>query len=187
MKAVLASCWLITATASASAETLNAPAVNTGDTWVYRVTTEKATTGWSQTRDETVVTRVTPSSIYYTVKASGSTQPPKELFAGLDWSRVRDVNGKETIVNRPLSFPLTVGKTWDLEYTEPHPNKSFRTEEWGAKYSVVGFETIEVPAGKAFWYVPEVKRWVRSVEEYYGNGGVRNESYTGELESFKVD
>jgi hypothetical protein len=38
---------------------------------------------------------------------------------------------------------------------------------------------------KAFWYAPEVKRWVKSVEEYYGSGGVRNESYTTELESFK--
>jgi hypothetical protein len=38
---------------------------------------------------------------------------------------------------------------------------------------------------KAFWYVPEVKRWVKSVEEYYSSGGVRNERYTQELESFK--
>jgi hypothetical protein len=48
-------------------------------------------------------------------------------------------------------------------------------------------KTVTGRTYKAFWYVPEVKRWVRSVEEYYGNGGVRNESYTGELESFKVD
>jgi hypothetical protein len=39
---------------------------------------------------------------------------------------------------------------------------------------------------KAFWYVPEVGRWVKSVEEYYGSNGVRNEKYTGELESFKL-
>jgi hypothetical protein len=38
---------------------------------------------------------------------------------------------------------------------------------------------------KAFWYAPEVKRWVKSVEEYYSNGGVRNERYSQELESFK--
>jgi hypothetical protein len=240
MRAILAACCLVAACAPACAETLNPPTIKSGDTWVYRVTTEKSTTGWSQTRDETTVTRVTPSSIYYTLKASGSTQPPKELFAGLDWSRVRDVNGKETTVNRPLSFPLTVGKTWDLQYTEPHPNKNFRSEEWSIKYTVVGLETVEVPAGKynalkieaegrwtadlepaqtvtqgaqsnadgtsmstqvqkikertvtgrtykAFWYVPEVKRWVKSIEEYYGSGGVRNESYTGELESFKAD
>jgi hypothetical protein len=39
---------------------------------------------------------------------------------------------------------------------------------------------------KAFWYVPEIKRYVKSVEEYYNAGGVRNERYTEELDSFKV-
>jgi hypothetical protein len=46
--------------------------------------------------------------------------------------------------------------------------------------------TVSGRTYKAFWYVPEVKRWVKSVEEYYGNGGVRSESYTTELESFKL-
>jgi hypothetical protein len=128
---------------------------------------------------------------------------------------------------------------WRRHYTEQHPNKAHKSEEWNNKYTVVGYESIEVPAGKfnawkieaegrwtaeleptqtvvqgaqsnadgvsmvtqtqkttdrtvsgrtykAFWYVPEVKRWVKSVEEYYGSGGVRNERYTGELESFKL-
>jgi len=39
---------------------------------------------------------------------------------------------------------------------------------------------------EAFWYVPEIRRWVKSVEEYYGNGGVRTERFVGELESFRV-
>jgi len=236
-------CAILAATAAAWAaapEPPGAPAVHAGDTWTYRLTREKASSGWSQSRDETTVSRVTSSSIYYTVKASGSTQAPKELFSGLDWSRSRDVNGKETIVNRPFSFPLTVGKTWNVDYTEQHPNKAHKSENWTSKFTVVGYETVEVPAGKfnalkieaeghwtaeieptqsvvqganstaegtsmttevqkaregaatgrtykAFWYVPEVKRWVKSVEEYYGAGGVRNESYVGELESFKVD
>jgi hypothetical protein len=222
-----------------SAQTVNAPTVKAGDTWTYKMTTEKGPTGWNQTRDDTTVSRVTSSTIYYTVKASGSTQSPKEVFAGLDWSRVRDIDGKETVVNKPFSFPLSVGKAWEVRYTEPHPNKTFRSEEWIHKYTVVGFESVEVPAGKfnalkieaegrwtaeleptqtivqgaqsnadgtsmvtqtqkttdkmvsgrtykAFWYVPEVRRWVKSVEEYYGNGGVRNERYTGELESLKL-
>jgi hypothetical protein len=40
---------------------------------------------------------------------------------------------------------------------------------------------------KAFWYAPEVKRWVKSVEEHYSNGGVRDERYTQKLASFKPD
>ncbi|HEV3104204.1 MAG TPA: hypothetical protein VGZ01_00735 [Trinickia sp.] len=38
---------------------------------------------------------------------------------------------------------------------------------------------------KAFWYVPEVGRWVKSVEEYYGSNNVRNERYMAELEAYK--
>jgi hypothetical protein len=233
--------WLVLAgiTTPAAAQTMNAPAIKAGDAWIYKSTTEKGASGWNQTHDETAVSRVTSSTIYYTVKATGSTQPAKELFAGADWSRVRDIDGKETVVNRPLAFPLAPGKSWEVRYTEPHPNKQFRSEEWTHKYTVVGFESVEVPAGKfnalkieaegrwtavleptqtvvqgaesnsegtsmvtqtqkttdktvsgrtykAFWYVPEVRRWVKSVEEYYGNGGVRNERFTGELESFKL-
>ncbi|QYE35192.1 hypothetical protein KZX46_04060 [Polymorphobacter sp. PAMC 29334] len=39
---------------------------------------------------------------------------------------------------------------------------------------------------KAFWYVPAVKRAVKIVEETYDSGGLRSESRTSELESYKV-
>jgi hypothetical protein len=122
--------------------------------------------------------------------------------------------------------------------SELNPNKAHESEKFDSHFTVVGYETVEVPAGKfralkieseghweaqvapgqnvvqgaqtgqggatmttqvqkiserqvtgrlykAFWYAPEVKRWVKSVEEYYSNGGVRNERYSQELESFK--
>ena len=241
MKALVLQLLLVTAAIAAPVDNVTAPAVKAGDSWTYKTTTEKATSGWNQTRDVFKVSRVTSSSIYFTVQPSGSTQPPKELFGGLDWSRARDLGGTETVVNKPLSFPLNVGKTWKLEYTEDHPsNKLHKSEKWTEQFTVVGPETVEVPAGKfdaikieceghwtaeieptrtvvqgaqvnaggvsmgtqvtnlgagaksgrvykAFWYVPAVKRWVKSVEEYYSSGGVRNESYTGELESFEVN
>jgi len=187
---------------------------------------------------EIKVTRVTQTAIFIATKAAGSTQPPKEMLVGPDWSRMRDVNGKETVVNRPLAFPLSDGKSWELVYTEQNPNKSHKSEKFATHFRVVGYEAVEVPAGsyralkiesegnweatlaaaqsvvqgaqtaqgdttmvtraqstgerqtsgrlyKAFWYVPEVKRWVKSVEEYYSSGGVRNERYLQELESFK--
>jgi hypothetical protein len=117
----------IASAAPAPAQNVNAPTIKAGDTWTYKTTTEKGASGWNQTRDETTVSRVTSSTIYYTVKASGSTQPEKELFAGVDWSRVRDIDGKETVVNRPLSFPLTTGKAWEIHYAEQHPSKTFRS------------------------------------------------------------
>jgi hypothetical protein len=160
------------------------------------------------------------------------------MLVGLDWSRIRDVNGKQTVVNRPLLFPLSDKKSWDVSYTEQNPNKDHKSERFSHHFNVVGYETVDVPAGKfralkiesdgewdartapgqsvvqgaqtgqggttmvtklqnaaerdvsgrlykAFWYVPEVKRWVKSVEEYYSSSGVRTERYSEELESFK--
>lgn len=230
--AALAMCQL------AVAQTVDAPKVKKGDSWIYRDTVEKGTNGWTQTRDELVVTRSTLSSIYYTIKQSGSNQPVRELIAGSDWSRLRNLDGVETVVNKPLAFPLGLGKTWDLQYKEMHPNKARKFEEWANKFQVIGYESVDVPAGKfdalkiesegrwnaeiepsqtvvqgaqtsqnnvtmetrvqktearpvsgrtykAFWYAPEVKRWVKSVEEYYGSDGARSERFTSELESFK--
>jgi hypothetical protein len=233
-------CLTLLTMAPAWPQGVSVPSVKAGDTWTYRVTTEKGPTGWNQSRDEFTVSRVTSSSIYYTTKPSGSSQAPKESFSGLDWSRVRDVNGTETVVNRPLDFPLKAGKSWEVRYTEQHPSKTHKSEQWTHKYTVVGFETVEVPAGtfnalkveaeghwtaelepmqtvvqgaqssagattlvteaqrtrseptsgrtyKAFWYSPEVRRWVKSVEEYYGSSGVRSERFTEELESYKLN
>ena len=39
---------------------------------------------------------------------------------------------------------------------------------------------------KAFWYVPALKRWVKSVEEYYDPNGIRYEGFGDVLEGFKV-
>ena len=224
---------------AAWADTLDRPSVKTGDTWTYRSTTERGSSGWSQTDEEITVTRVTSTAIFIATKAVGSTQPAKEIIVGPDWSRMRDVNGKETVVNRPLAFPLADGKSWDVTYEEQNPNKNHKSEKFDNHFVVVGYETVEVPAGKfralkieseghweaqiapgqsvvqgaqtgqggatvvtqvqntserntsgrlykAFWYVPEVKRWVKSVEEYYSSGGVRNERYAQELQSFKA-
>jgi hypothetical protein len=221
------------------AQTIEIPAVKSGDTWKYRMTIEKAPNGWTQTDDEFTVSRITSTTIYFSFRQSGSTQPAQDQIAGRDWRRFQDVNGSETVINQPLSFPLATGKSWDIEYTEQHPNKAHKFERWQSTFRVIGSETVEVPAGKfnalkieaeghwtaeaepsqsvvqgaqsaesgttmvtevkkttvgpvtgrtykAFWYAPEVKRWVKSVEEYYGNGGVRNERYTAELESYKV-
>ena len=225
--------------AGATAQSIEAPVLKPGDSWTYRLTQERAPSGWVQSRNEFTVERVTASAIYYTAKQAGSSQTPREILSGPDWSRMRDVNGKETVVNRPLVFPLTTGKTWNLEYSELSPNKVHKSEQWSSKYTVVGYETVEVPAGKfnalkieaeghwtaemepgqsivqgaqtsqnsttmttsvqrasdkptsgrtykAFWYAPEVRRWVKSVEEFYSSGGIRNERETAELEAFKV-
>lgn len=238
MKNLLLNLLFSLVASTAFGQTIEAPTYYPGDTWVYQDTTEKGATGWNQTKVEISLTRSTGSHIYYTTRTSGSTQPQRDLVAGAFWSRVRNVNGKETLVNKPLSFPLYPDKTWEVHYSEQHPNKTIKTEEWLAKYTVIGNEAVEVGAGKfdaikieaegtwvaelepktsvvqgaqttttgttvvsqvqkptqktatgrtykAFWYVPEIKRWVKSVEEYYGSGGEKSERFTEELISFK--
>lgn len=220
------------------AQSIEQPTVKAGDRWTYQVTKEQGANGWSQTHNEVIVLRSTSSSIYFTAGQVGSKIPANEVFMGADWSRVRAVNGKEIVVNRPLSFPLSVGKTWSINYTEMHPDSRKRFEQREIKYTVLGYETIELPAGKfkalkiegeghwtaelepnqtvvqtanvtqdgttmvtqanktqgelftgrtylALWYVPEVKRFVKSIEESYNNHGVRNSRETVELEAYK--
>ncbi len=224
---------------AALAQTAERPPTKAGDRWTYRITKEMAPSGWTQTRDEITVTRATSTSIYYTTRAADSTQVGQDIIAGNDWSRVRNVNGRETVVNQPLAFPLSPGKTWTITYHEDHPNKAHRFEEWKTVYTVVGTEKVTVPAGtfdaikveaeghwnaesepsntvvqgaqttaagtsmqtearrvvaepvegrtyKAIWYVPALRRWAKSVEEYYNANGVRNERFTSELESAKL-
>jgi len=132
----------------AAADTVDRPTIKAGDSWIYRVTSEKGPGTWAQSRDELTVTRVTGTTIFFNIKAAGSSQPPRDLFMGADWSRSRDVNGKETVVNRPLSFPLTVGKSWDLSFTELNPTKTHQSEKREIRLQVVGMEEVEVPAGR---------------------------------------
>lgn len=229
---------LLVAPAFGYAASVPAPALQPGDTWTYVDTVETAPNGWRQSHDEIVVLRTTSDHIYFESKQAGSTQAARELIAGADWSRSRNVNGTETLVNRPLSFPLSSGKNWDVKYTELHPNVQHSSESFDTHFKVVGPETIEVAGGKfetikveaegdwtaevapaqvassmaihnqagatvvaqarnvapvtatgrtymAFWYAPDVGRWVKSVEEYYGSNGQRNQRFSSELESFK--
>ena len=223
---------------SVVAESVGLPFVKPGDSWTYRSTIEKGQNGWVQKSTECTVVRTNSTSILLSIKDKGSTQAPKEQLVGRDWCRFRNVNGKEEVVNRPFLFPLEPGKSWEIEYTEDHPNREHRKEQFNHHYIVIGWEDVDVPAGhftaikvesegkwkaelepsikvgsssqtsrdgattviqsqkvapqtatgrlyKAFWYVPEIKRQVKSIEEYYSAGGVRNERYTEELESFK--
>jgi len=224
---------------AAQAQTIERPVIRAGDSWVYRDTMERAHGVWTQTRDEALVTRVTASTIYFTTREVGSPANVKERLATLEWGRTRDVNGKETLVNQPLAFPLVAGKTWDVHFTEKQPNPQHLSEDWATKCTATGMEPIEVAAGKfqamkiecegswtaelapahrvvqsadstpsgismrtdsqritprtssgriykAFWYVPEVKRFVKQVEETYDSSGIRSESLSAELESYKL-
>lgn len=130
------------------AQSIAAPTLKEGDSWTYVDTIEKAPGAWSQTHDTVTLQRATNTHIYYSTQQVGSTNGGRETIAEADWGRVREIDGNEVVVNRPLSFPLTIGKTWEVQYTESHPNARVSKVTWTHKYRVVGYEDVEVPAGK---------------------------------------
>jgi hypothetical protein len=226
--------------AAATTESIPQPTLQAGDTWSYQNTLEKTPSVWRQTHSQSTVVRSSPSTVLVRNTEVGSPNPPAEILLNADWSRFRSLNGKETIVHKPFAFPLTLGKTWDMEYTDDHPsNTSHKTEHHQLQFRVVGWEDVQVPAGKfkalkieadgtwsgevapkvaasvatqagadgtttaaqtvnvaartvtgrlydALWYAPEVKRGVKTIEEFYDINGVRNERDTVELESYKL-
>lgn len=123
-----------------------APRLAEGDSWTYNAATEDRT-GWHQRQVQSTVEHASAMSIAISNKEVGAPTPPREVVFGPEWTRVRSVNGKETIVNRPLAFPLAPGKGWALDYTEDHPTRDRLKQEVKLQYSVVGWEDVTVPAG----------------------------------------
>ncbi len=224
---------------AAAAQTINAPHLMPNDTWTFRITNEKGQGHWRQTRAENTVVRVGSDTIALRIHTVGSDAPPVERLVGKDWSRFRTIDGHETVVNRPLAFPLTVGKTWKVAWSADHPSRHTSYERQEYTYRAVGWEDVTVPAGKchalkveadgrweatitpaltagagsridaegattlvqthrvtpitgggrgykAYWYVPEVKWWVKALEETYGPDGTRISEGEMELESYRV-
>jgi hypothetical protein len=220
-------------------QAINKPVFAPGDSWTYTITVRKGVVS-HQMRQQLTVNRADSSEILVAVKDAGSDMPPAEQLVGADWSRVRNVDGKQTVVNRPLDFPLTVGKHWTIDYTDDHPrDRAHSSEHFHEVYAVTGWASVTVPAGsfkallveangewtaelapraaiasranqdaegstmvmqsgrvtrqtvsgrlyKAFWYVPSVKRFVKTDEEYFGSNGVLGERLADELEGYKI-
>lgn len=133
---------------SAYAQSVDAPALKAGDSWVYVEKVETGTQGFSSKNTLLTVERVDSHALLVSAKPDGSNQAPVETTVGLDWSRSRDINGKQQLVNRPFEFPLSEGKKWTIEYTELNPNRGHTSETFHNDYVVTGWEEVQVPAGK---------------------------------------
>lgn len=218
---------------------VNKPEITAGDTWTYTITIQKGIAS-QEMRQQLSVVRVEGSQVLLAIKNVGSDMPPREQLTGADWSRARNVDGKQTVVNRPLDFPLTIGKRWTIDYTDDHPrDRRHSSEHFHETYAVRGLVNVTVPAGsfralkieadgewaaelapgsavasraagdaqgstivmqshrttrqtvsgrlyKAFWYVPSVKRFVKTDEEYFSSNGVLSERAADQLESYKL-
>jgi hypothetical protein len=172
------------------------------------------------------------------IKLDGSPRAPEELKVDLDWAQTRTVNGAETLIGRAFSFPMTVGKTWTVDFTDPTPRGQQSNTHVKRTYKVLGWEDITVPAGtfhalkiedrgtldarisipataagavmatasggttvthiqKAasgdihqtlyglVYYVPDVKYFVKTLDEHYSTDNVRVSRESEELVSFK--
>jgi hypothetical protein len=132
---------------SAYAQTVDAPDLKAGDSWVVADTIEQGTQGWVRKNRDVTIERIQGDGMLVATKDDGSTQPPVEKISGLDWSRSRDINGKQVVVNRPFNFPMKPGKKWAIEYTELNPNPQHSSETLHCDYAVTGWEDVQVPAG----------------------------------------
>jgi hypothetical protein len=114
-----ASAWLV-CTAATFAQTAPAPTLQPDDTWTYRRTTESNPNVWRQVHFEGSIVRNSGATNLIRNREVDSPNPPREILINSDWSNYRSLAGKETVVHRPRKL----------------------------KYRVVGWEDIEVPAGK---------------------------------------
>jgi hypothetical protein len=222
----------------AEAQNLNLPKFVAEDSWVYHETGQKGDSTEANDSELSVV-RSDDQDLLVSIKVVGSVRPPVEMMFKPDWARFRGVNGVETVVSRPLAFPLALGKSWNVNYVENNPNPRHLRETFDIAYKAIGWEDVTTPAGafkalkiegkgnwvadtaprvqtnsvvaqqgatvgrssqnviqgpqratgriyQVVWYVPEVKRWVKSRDETLSSTGQVSESSEAELTAFHL-
>jgi hypothetical protein len=132
--------------AGAEAQDLKLPKFTSEDSWIYHQASQKGDK--TEANDvEISVVRSDDQDLLVSAKTVGSTRSPVEIMFKPDWAKFRSVNGVETVVSRPLAFPLALGKTWNVNYEENNPNPRHVREEFDVSYRVVGWEDVTTPAG----------------------------------------
>ena len=133
--------------AAAHKANVTAPPLNPGDSWTYAQSNESRGSNRT-THDMVTVVRADSQLIVVNVRAVNTPGPGREQLVGPEWSRLRSINGHQTVVNRPLAYPLSLGKTWSVDYNEFTPaDRSHTRESWQTTYKVAAWEEVTVPAG----------------------------------------
>lgn len=159
------------------------PEIRVGDSWTYR-----STNVLGPGTDEHV-TRVSFADDKVILAVSTRKSDGKEFDSSWtsEWNAVSSYTG---LMYRPptgvLRFPLRVGDKYPIKFELLRPRVSTVMSLATGTATVVGWELVEVPAGKframkveaewtnqpfdgsrafqqqaTFWYVPEVRRWVK--------------------------
>jgi hypothetical protein len=230
------------APASALADTaapVPAPTLKVGDGWVYDQTLQKGQNGFAEERLDLAIDRLDGDTVLVGVKGDGAPGAFVDHVMGADWSKRRLVDGQDTVTTRPLTFPMTVGQSWTVDFVDTIRRGAQVSNHVHTTYTVADWEDVTVPAGtfhavkvvakgvdKAvlqvpstavagtavsagqatgvthsqrggvgeltrrtyaeFYYVPQVKTWVKSVEEQYTPDDVMISRESQALVSYKL-
>ena len=132
---------------SAAPSVKTAPVSAIGDSWTYANSREVRGTLRS-THNITTVIRSEGHAIGVESHVAGTAGPGRETLLEPDWTRKRSIDGRQTVVSHPFSFPLSPGKSWAIAFTESAPaDRRHSSEHVAMTYRVAGWDEITVPAG----------------------------------------
>ena len=124
-----------------------APEFKTGDSWVFDQVIERGTHGFNQQRLDMRVERTGADTMLVGIKRDGSPGAYEDHMIGTDWSLRRVLDGHDAATARPFTFPMTVGQTWSIDYTDPTERGAQTSNPVKRTYKVTGWEDVTVPAG----------------------------------------
>jgi hypothetical protein len=162
------------------------PEVKVDDRWVYRHTDKRMKP--PSFVYELRVSFVDSRAIHAVVERQG-TRAESDATWTRDWNAVNAVDqGVFEVEKGMFQFPLSRGKQYPAAWEVRRPRAGEFHVRHERKVTVIGWEDVEVPAGKfralklqadgwfrridkvasdearnTFWYAPQVKRWVKSV------------------------
>jgi hypothetical protein len=171
----------------AQAAAVPKPEVKVDDRWVYRGTDRrrKPPTAVYEIR----VTFVDSRAIHAVVEPQGRQRRESDATWTPEWNTVVSVDeGVYDVEQGIFQFPIAPGRQYRAAWEIRRPRAGAFHVRHERKVTVVGWEDVEVPAGKfralkiqadghfrrydrlasdearnTFWYVPQVKRWVKHV------------------------
>lgn len=184
------------------------PEVKAGDSWVYRRI--ELESGKVTGRPTSRVAFANDKVIQVVVIRGKQGDEVDETYTA-DWNAIALAGGGNFAPHAgTFRFPLVVGESWRADFENTVPRLGAFQVKHERTVKVVGWEDVEVPAGKfralklevtgsfqrldravsgsattLIWYAPQVKRWVKWVYEDRTFRG-RNSWWSLELVGYKV-
>jgi len=186
------------------------PEVKAGDRWTYRRMNYER--NQAQDTYEVHVTFAARDAIHAVITEKDGRESDATYTS--EWNEVVAPRGRVNVRDKgELQFPLRTGATYAIEWTLEEPRRQMGSGRHKRNVKVVGWEEVTVPAGRfralkvqsegnfwpfgsgyvgtvrdVFWYVPEVKRWVKHVHDSFrpGNRISITEHSGEELVEFRI-